>query len=221
MRIIFVRHGDPDYEHDCLTETGHRQAQAVSEQLVHMGISEIYASPMGRAQQTAAYTADRLGLPIRTLDYMHEISWGGPGLPENGHPWTLSERMIVEENYDFFGQDWRKHPYYVGNIAVDYYDLIARSIDGFLEERGYRHDGRRWMCEGATDKTIALFSHGGASNCALSHILALPFPYVATMMPYYFTSVITVEFPVAEGQYVHPMLMLYDGKNRSTEWGNP
>jgi hypothetical protein len=26
MRIIFVRHGEPDYEHDCLTETGRKQA---------------------------------------------------------------------------------------------------------------------------------------------------------------------------------------------------
>ena len=27
MRIIFVRHGDPDYEHDTLTEKGHREAR--------------------------------------------------------------------------------------------------------------------------------------------------------------------------------------------------
>ena len=33
MRILFIRHGDPDYEHDCLTELGRRQALAVSERL--------------------------------------------------------------------------------------------------------------------------------------------------------------------------------------------
>ena len=31
MRIVFVRHGEPDYEHDCLTETGRLQAQAAAE----------------------------------------------------------------------------------------------------------------------------------------------------------------------------------------------
>ena len=31
MRIIFVRHGEPDYENDCLTETGRRQAAAAAE----------------------------------------------------------------------------------------------------------------------------------------------------------------------------------------------
>ena len=220
MRIIFIRHGEPDYEHDCLTETGHRQAREAAERLSGMGISEIYASPMGRAQQTAAYTAERLGLPIHTLDYMHEISWGGAGIPENGHPWALSERMINEENYDFFGRDWRSHPYFKGNTVLDYYDLIADRIDGFLAERGYRHDGRRYFCETGTDKTIALFSHGGASNCALAHLLSLPLPYVAAMMPYSFTSVIILDFPACPGEYVHPCLMYYDGKNRSTEWGN-
>ena len=28
MRIIFVRHGEPDYEHDCLTAKGREQAAA-------------------------------------------------------------------------------------------------------------------------------------------------------------------------------------------------
>jgi hypothetical protein len=31
MRIVFVRHGEPDYEHDCLTGTGRQQAAAAAE----------------------------------------------------------------------------------------------------------------------------------------------------------------------------------------------
>ena len=30
MRIIFVRHGEPDYKRDCLTETGKAQAAAAA-----------------------------------------------------------------------------------------------------------------------------------------------------------------------------------------------
>ena len=33
MRIIFVRHGEPDYAHDCLTPTGRRQAAAAAQRL--------------------------------------------------------------------------------------------------------------------------------------------------------------------------------------------
>ena len=35
MRIVFVRHGEPDYARDCLTETGREQAAAAAERL-HM-----------------------------------------------------------------------------------------------------------------------------------------------------------------------------------------
>ena len=33
MRIVFVRHGEPDYAHDCLTERGRIQAQAAAERI--------------------------------------------------------------------------------------------------------------------------------------------------------------------------------------------
>ena len=71
MRIIFVRHGEPDYARDCLTDEGRRQAAAAAERLAGEGISEIYASPCGRAMETARYTARRLGLPVVTLDHAY------------------------------------------------------------------------------------------------------------------------------------------------------
>ena len=40
MKIIFVRHGDPDYEHDTLTEKGIREAKLLgSLTLNHLKIS--------------------------------------------------------------------------------------------------------------------------------------------------------------------------------------
>ena len=33
MRIIFVRHGEPDYANDCLTEKGVRETQLLGEYL--------------------------------------------------------------------------------------------------------------------------------------------------------------------------------------------
>ena len=210
MRLIFVRHGEPDYVRDCLTETGKKQAAAAAVRLEREGITEIYASPQGRAAETAAYTAARLGLPVRTLEYMHEISWGGPDVPERGHPWTLSDRMISEEDFDFYSQDWRKHPYFANNVAVKYLDAIAPAFDEFLLAHGYRHEGTRFFCETDISRNVALFSHGGSGACVLSHLLALPFPYVATVMPYEFTSVIILEFPVRMGEYVHPWIELFN-----------
>ncbi|MBQ8946134.1 MAG: histidine phosphatase family protein [Lachnospiraceae bacterium] len=210
MRLIYVRHGEPDYANDCLTETGRQQAIAVSKRLQKEGISEIYTSPMGRASQTASYTSELLDIPIQTMDYMHEITWGGPDIPAGGHPWTLSDRMIDEDDFDYYDIGWRDHPYFAHNAATDCYDEISARIDIFLEEHGYRHEGTRFMCETGEDKTIAIFGHGGSGACTLAHILALPFPYVLTVMPYEFTAVIILEFPVRMGEYVHPRIELFN-----------
>ena len=209
MRIIFVRHGEPDYVRDCLTDVGREQAAAAAERLTGEGIQEIYASPCGRAAETAYYTATRLGLPVTTLDYMHEISWGGPDTPHEGHPWTLGD-ILLRDGFDFRAESWREHPFFRNNIATQYYDRIAARFDALLEAHGYRHEGLRFLCRGGKDETIALFSHGGSGACALAHILALPFPYVASVLPYDFTSIIILTFPVAEGEYVFPRVDLFN-----------
>lgn len=210
MRIIFVRHGEPNYEKDCLTETGRKQAEAAAARLEREGISEIYASSMGRAQETAMFTARKLGLPVRTLDFMHEISWGGPDVPMEGHPWTISDWMIDEKQFDFYREDWRQHPYFKHNSAVNCLDDISGKFDALLLRQGYRHEGPRYYCETDRQKTIAVFSHGGSGACALSHLLALPFPYVCSVMPYGLTSVTILNFPVQKGAYVHPRIELFN-----------
>ncbi len=213
MRIIFVRHGEPDYERDCLTETGKRQAAAAAKRLEREGISTIYASPMGRAMETASIAADRLKLPVRTLDYMHEITWGGPDIPEHGHPWTLSDWMISRENFDFYRQNWREHPYFDGNPAAACLDRISACFDELMLSHGYRHEGNRFFCETDRHETLAVFSHGGSGACVLSHLLSLPFPYVCTILPYEFTSIIILAFPVSRGEYVHPRIELFNDED--------
>ena len=210
MRIIFVRHGEPDYERDCLTRTGRLQAAAAAERLAGEGIRGIYTSPNGRASETAGYTARRLGLPVTTLPYMHEISWGGPGIPMDGHPWTLGDWMIDREDFDFHTQNWREHPYFAQNAAKDYFDAIAGQFDSLLLEQGYRHEGTRFRCETEEERTIAVFSHGGSGACVLAHLLALPFPHVASVLTYGFTSVTILGFPVCPGAWVHPHLDLFN-----------
>ena len=41
MRIIFIRHGEPDYEKDDLTAAGFKQAELVAPRLKDEGIEEL------------------------------------------------------------------------------------------------------------------------------------------------------------------------------------
>ena len=213
MRLIFVRHGEPNYRDDCLTPRGLEQAEACAERLRNEGITQIYASPMGRAHQTAKFTADLLELPIHTLDFMHEINWGsrdGSELPLGGHPWALSAQMIEEGDWDFKDDNWRNHPFFRNNTMLDYHDEIIEKFDELLEKYGYERDGSRYFCHFLTDETLAVFSHGGSSGCAISHIINLPFPYFASYFEFWFTSIIVVEFPDKPGTIVYPRIRLFN-----------
>ena len=53
MRILIIRHGDPDYQNDSLTEKGWREAELLRDRLTQLPIDAFYCSPLGRAKATA------------------------------------------------------------------------------------------------------------------------------------------------------------------------
>ena len=73
MRLLFVRHGDPDYVNDTLTEKGHREAKLLADIIEQYRIDEVYQSPLGRAKDTASYSCKKLGIEPVTLDWLKEF----------------------------------------------------------------------------------------------------------------------------------------------------
>ena len=61
MKLIFIRHGDPDYVRDGLTEKGKIEAKALADMIERYNIDEVYQSPLGRAVETAEYSLKVLG----------------------------------------------------------------------------------------------------------------------------------------------------------------
>ena len=49
MRLLFIRHGDPDYEHDTLTGKGIEEAKALAGLIPHLNVGDCYVFPLGRA----------------------------------------------------------------------------------------------------------------------------------------------------------------------------
>ena len=73
MLLYIVRHGDPNYKDDCLTDFGKIQAEAVAKRMRDSKIDVIYSSPMGRAIETAEPTCRLLGLPYHIEEWTHEV----------------------------------------------------------------------------------------------------------------------------------------------------
>ena len=74
MRLLFIRHGDPDYANDTLTEQGKIEARLLADVIGDFGIDDIYVSPLGRARDTAAYSLKALGRNFAKENAVKEVS---------------------------------------------------------------------------------------------------------------------------------------------------
>ena len=103
MKILIIRHGDPDYEHDSLTETGWAEASLLAERLYKTeDIKEFYVSPMGRAQDTASLTLKKFGKAAVTLPWLREFNEALINRPD-----VKDQKKI---SWDWLPQDWTAEP---------------------------------------------------------------------------------------------------------------
>ena len=213
MRIIFVRHGHPNYRKDCLTELGHLHAAAAAERLANEGIEQIFSSTCGRAYETAEYTARKLGITeIVKCDFMREVSWesiDGSELPFGGHPWQTANQ-IVSDGKSLLDADWMYNEPYCRNILAELVQTKASCFDELLSGFGYCREGNYYRVHTNNEKTIAIFSHGGSSSAVLGHLLNLPFPFMCEAMPPDYTAVTVITIGGEIGSLVSPKVELFN-----------
>jgi len=210
MRIIFVRHGHPNYELDCLTPLGHKHGDAVAERLKGETIEKIFSSTCGRALETAEHIDKNFGLGVEGLEFMREIKWGsadGSPVYEDGHPWMNSD-YLVEQGKDLLDKDWRASEQYRNNKAVVSGDTLGEKLDEWLATLGYTREGDYYRVGKVRYGTIVLVSHGGASSAALARLFNLPFPFVCSAICPDYTAVTIVTFSEKEGALVAPKFEL-------------
>ena len=65
MKLLIIRHADPDYENDCLTERGEREARLLADYLRKVPIDAAYVSPLARARLTAAPVMESKGMAAK------------------------------------------------------------------------------------------------------------------------------------------------------------
>lgn len=217
MRLIFVRHGDPNYESDCLTELGHKQAKVTAQRLLDEGIEKVFSSPMGRALQTAQAFLQASGIKdMKILDFMKEIRYG---LEEDLYnqdrsPWVGVDRL-ANEGIDLQNPDWRNFPLFVNNTATVDIDLVQAGTDKWLESLGYKREGLYYknIRSDEAQQTIALFSHGGSSTAFLSHILNIPFPLLCASLHIPHAGITIIRFDRTPGKVSVPVIELMNDGN--------
>lgn len=180
MDIVFVRHGQPQWAVDglsqmdpYLTELGRQQAELAAKRLAgdpKVETAEIIASPALRSQQTAEPLGRETGLGIATVDDLVELkmpNWEG-----------ITEKAVIDIFLDSRNRSpdewWEGLP--GGESFRTFHDRVTTTLDDLLAERGMRRDDRDpqlWQVDDDPGR-IVIVAHGGTNSVCLTHLLGIP-----------------------------------------------
>ena len=183
MRILIIRHAEPDYVHDSLTEKGEREAALLAERLSRIPISAFYISTLGRARKTAIPTLRKFGSewPDTQGDItVHECSWlqefphlinrpDKPGKISIPWDWLPQDWQIEDAYYD--RKKWYDTQIMKDGHVKDAYQKVIDSFDTVLASHGYVRNGSHYQAIRPNRDVLAFFCHFGVECVLLSHLL--------------------------------------------------
>lgn len=179
MKLLIIRHGEPDYEHDSLTEKGWREAEYLAERLSGLNVKEFCVSPLGRAKATARPTLKRANRTATEYDWLREFQAPiqKPNRPGESIPWDwLPQDWTAEPNY-FRNDKWFETEIMQSGHVEREYQWVCTNLDKFLNEQGYQRENYFYRAHQPNENTIIFFCHFGVECVILSHLLNLsPMP---------------------------------------------
>lgn len=175
MRILIVRHADPDYEIDSLTPKGWKEAELLSKRLIKYDLNGIYCSPLGRACDTAGVTLKKLNREAEICDWLREfdVPVRLPNGEMKGNCWDLMPSYWTGIEA-FYGKDsWLETNLMKSGPAKEHYRQVSDGMDEILSRFGYLREGNIYRTSKGNCDTIVLFCHFGVACVILSHLLGI------------------------------------------------
>lgn len=182
MLLYIIRHGDPIYEPDSLTEKGKLQAQALARRLAVHGLDKVFTSPMIRARQTAEPTCQLLGIRPEIAEWTSEaLAWEDLSCVQEGgrRRWVFHVQNTRYKTPELLalGDRWpQAEPFCRCPRAAEGYARIQAASDAFTASLGYRREGMIYRAVRPNEDRVAVFCHQGFGTTWLSHLLAVPPP---------------------------------------------
>ena len=197
MKLLIVRHGDPDYSIDSLTPTGWKEAELLSHRLKKLDVKAFYCSPLGRARDTAKPTLKKLDREAQTMLWLREFA------PQVAKPdfhgrvaWDWLPQDWTVRDYFFDKDRWTMAPEFLSAGVPEAYRWVCGELDDLIARHGYRREGNLYRADSPNTDTIVLFCHFGVECVLLSHLLncsPMIFWHGACAAPSSVTTLITEE----------------------------
>ena len=175
MKLLLIRHGDPDYVHDDLTEAGQREARLLVPRMEREDVAAFYLSPLGRAQATARPSLQALGREGVVCDWLQEFSIPVLRPDKEGElshvPWDWLPQDWLADPRLLDRDRWRENEVFSAAGVGPAYDRVAAAFDALLASHGYVRDGLLYRAERPNAGTLAFFCHFGVACVFLSHLM--------------------------------------------------
>lgn len=213
MFLYMIRHGEPDYATDSLTERGMRQAEAVGHRLASAGINRIFSSPLGRARQTAEPLCRLTGLPLGIEEWAREIEVEDR-VPD-GKGGTVGLSLIQNTEYRMGGAISLGYdsafdaPRFCDSGMRDATHRITRSGDEFLSRLGYEATDGVYRILTPSEDRVALFCHGVMGRIWIASLLHIPMHLMWAGFRYTHTGVTVLEFKNNADGFTAPACLVY------------
>ena len=173
MKLMIVRHGEPDYSIDSLTPVGWKEAEILADRLCKLDVKAFYCSPMGRAKDTASFTLKRMGREATILPWLQEFPAGviRPGHTKPGCAWDWLPQDWTAEPDHFLRDRWMHTPAMEQANVPAIYENVVKGLDQLLAAHGYVREKDYYRAVSANQDTVVLFCHFGLECVLLSHLL--------------------------------------------------
>ena len=179
MNLIFIRHGDPDYVKDSLTEKGWREAELLSGRVKDWNVKEFYCSPLGRAQDTASLTLNKVGRKAVTYDWLQEFYYRvtDEQTGQERIAWDFMPNYFCSHDGLHNKDEWFKTAVMSSGDIEKHYSEVKQGIDGLLASYGYvrREDGVYAVKE-HNDDNLVFFCHFGITALLTGYLTGIAAP---------------------------------------------
>lgn len=181
MRIILIRHAEPNYEIDSLTQKGFREAELLAKRVKTWEVDRFFASPLGRAQDTASFSLKACQSEATTLDWLQEFYYQirEEGSEQTRIAWDFMPAYFTKQDALHDKDAWMHTPLMQSGDLAKYYEMVGNGLNDILAEYGYQAEGRGLYAvdeNAKRDATIVFFCHLGVSFVMLSHLLGIATP---------------------------------------------
>ncbi len=177
MKITIIRHAEPDYKNNTLTEKGFYEAELLGKYLKNEKIDAMYSSPLPRAKFTAdaILKYNKSVKSYEVFDYLREFNTKVDiSYAKNHIAWDLRPKYL-QDNLNLYDiNNWHEVSGFDSQAVKEHFLSIKNGLNEIIEKHGYKNRGVYYEAVKPNHDNIVITCHFGLGCFLLSELLHLP-----------------------------------------------